>query len=83
MEYELSKYAQDVLAKRKIPLAWITDVLEHPRLAESDDIDPELEHRLGRVVEYENRVLHVIVNNQTSPPRIVTAYFDRKMRDRL
>ena len=50
---------------------------------EPDPIDPELEHRLGRIDEYDGRVLRVIVNATVTPPRVVTVYFDRKMRGKL
>lgn len=45
---------------------------------EADPVDPDLEHRLARIPEYGNHVLRVIVNGKTTPPRIVTAFFDRR-----
>ncbi len=41
-------------------------------------MDPDLEHHLARIPESDNRVLGVIVNEQTTPPRIVTVFFDRR-----
>ena len=35
-------------------------------------------HRLARIPEWGNRVLRVIVNGKSVPPRIVTAFFDRR-----
>ena len=83
VDYALSKHAQDVIARRNIPESWIREVLERPAVTESDDCDPELEHRLGRIAEYQNRVLRVVINGHVSPVRVVTAYFDRKVRRRL
>jgi len=84
VDYDLTKHAQESLAKRSnIRLEWLQQVLEKPQKIESDAIDPELEHRLGRIDEYEGRVLRVIVQTAVTPLRIVTAYFDRTMRNKL
>lgn len=55
-------------------------MLQQPERVEPDTVDAELEHRLGRIPEYGGRVLRVIVKKTTDPLRIVTCYFDRKMR---
>ena len=83
MEYELTEHARVSLTIRSnIRLMWLERVLEQPQRVEPDPIDPELEHRLARIDEYEGRVLRVIVKTGT-PLRIVTAYFDRNMRGKL
>ena len=41
-------------------------------------MDPNLEHRLAPVAEFGNLVLRVVVNGTVNPPRVVTAYFDRR-----
>ena len=82
-EYELTKHAQDVLARRKIPAAWVQEIISRPTLREPDQVDAELEHRLGRIVQHGNRVLRVVVIKRTSPVKVVTAFFDRKMRDKI
>ncbi len=58
-------------------------MLEEPEKVEPDRIDSELEHRLGQTQEYEGRVLRVIIRRHTNPIRIITCYFDRKMRRQL
>lgn len=63
-----------------IRLVWLERVLEQPQQVEPDLIDPELEHRLGRIDEYEGRVLRVIVKTGTP---LITAYFDRTTRSKL
>ncbi len=78
MDYTLSEHARDALEKRGIGVAWVERVLAQPQRTEADAVDSELEHRLGRVAEFENRVLRVIVNVETTPPRVVTAFFDRR-----
>ena len=81
--YDLSQHAKDVIAERHIPLAWLEQVLESPELVEPDSGDPALTHNLGRIEEHGNRVLRVVFNGSTSPLRIVTVYFDRKMKGKL
>ena len=43
----------------------------------------EFIHAFGRVPERGDRVLRVVYNPTTEPVTVVTAYFDRKMRDKL
>ena len=83
MRYELTAHAKMVLAERGIPIEWMERVLDHPERAEPDSADEELEHRLGRIQEYDNRVLRVIIKVVAEPAQIITAYFDRAMRNRL
>ena len=83
MEYELSQHAKDVMAEREIAHEWVDRVLENPAKVEPDPIDDEVEHRLGRISEYGNRVLRVILKPSPKPARIVTVYFDRAMRTEL
>ena len=82
MDYQLTEHAQDALAKRQIALQWVEQVLATPQWSEQDPIDPDLKHRLARISDFGNRVLRVVVNVKTQPPRIVTAYFDRRRNDR-
>ncbi|MCP9471974.1 MAG: DUF4258 domain-containing protein [Nitrospira sp.] len=82
--YELSEHARESWRKRPvIRMEWIEEVLRQPQLVEKDSVDAELEHRLGRIQEYDGRVLRVIVKKNTTPLRIITFYFDRKMRRQL
>jgi hypothetical protein len=81
--YELSHHATDVIAERKIRRAWLERVLDSPELVERDSDDSELTHHVGRIKEHGNRPLRVVINTQARPVRIVTAYFDRKMKGRL
>ena len=53
-------------------------VLDEPERTEPDSIDVDLEHRFGRIADFQNRVLRVIVNLKVMPPLIVTVYFDRR-----
>jgi len=81
--YDLSRHSKDVISERYIRLAWLEQVLDSPELVEADRDDPELMHHVGRIKEHGNRALRVVFNNSVSPVRIVTVYFDRKLKGRL
>lgn len=84
MTYDLTDHTRESLRKRpSILLEWVERVLQQPDRVEPDSIDAELEHRLGRIPEYDGRVLRVIVKKATNPLKIITCYFDRKMRRQL
>ena len=84
MTYDLTDHARESLRKRPtILLEWIERVLQQPERVEPDAVDAELEHRLGRIPEYDGRVLRVIIKKATNPLRVITVYFDRKMRRQL
>ena len=78
MDYILTEHARDALEKRQIPVAWMEHALTRPEVTEPDPVDPDLEHRLARIPEFDNRVLRVIINRKRTPPLVVTVFFDRK-----
>jgi hypothetical protein len=78
MDYRLIQHARDALEKRQIAISWVERVLACPEWTEPDPVDAELEHRLAGIPEFGNRVLRVIVNTSATPPRVITAYFDRR-----
>ncbi len=82
-KFVLSAHAQTVINERSIDLAWLERVLAAPERIESTREHPELRHALGRIPEHGDRVLRVIYNPSVDPVRIVTVYFDRKMKDKL
>jgi len=82
MDYHLTEHARDALAQRRIQVAWLEKALSAPEWTEKDTIDAHLEHRLARIEAFGGRVLRVIVNTHTEPPRVVTAYFDRRRSGR-
>lgn len=83
MSFEWTQHALESLRKRAILPEWVDEAFHRPQLVEPDRVDADLEHRLARIAAYDGRVLRVIVNTARTPPRIVTAYFDRGMRNRL
>ena len=81
--YELTEHAKKVITERNIKLEWIERVMSSPQKVENDPDDLELEHAMGKISEYGNRVLRVIYNRVTVPQRIVTVYFDRALKGKL
>ncbi len=83
MNYELTQHARDVIQERQISIDWIERVLASPTLIEASNTGPELESRFARIPEFGNRVLRVVVNTQVVPERVVSVYFDRKMKGKV
>ncbi|MFH1086669.1 MAG: DUF4258 domain-containing protein [Chloroflexota bacterium] len=80
MAYTLTEHARSAMQKRGIRLAWLERALAEPGWREPDAVDCQLEHRLAIISEFGDRVLRVIVNTEADPERVVTMYFDRRLR---
>jgi uncharacterized DUF497 family protein len=76
----LTQHAKDMLAKRCIDLAWVERAVDDPDLVLPDPLDPMLEQRFVKITEHGDRVLKVVVNKIASPKRVVSVYFDRRMK---
>jgi hypothetical protein len=75
---EFSRHAQIVLEERKICEAWI-----HRTLESADHIEKQGDgtiHYLKSIPEYGERFLRVVVNPNKNPRKIVTLFFDRRIR---
>jgi Domain of unknown function (DUF4258) len=83
LTFVLSAHAVNVMAERSISAEWLERVLSNPEKVEADDTDPDLQHALGRISEHGNRVLRVVYNGSVKPVKVVTAYFDRTLRNKL
>lgn len=83
MKYELTQHARDVIEERQISIDWLERVLANPVLIQASTTDPELESRFAKITEFGDRVLRVVVNTQVVPERVVSVYFDRKMKGDL
>lgn len=71
MEFTLTQHARDVLKAREIHQEWVETIIQAPEKIEEDSADPELEHRLGKIKEYGNRCLRVVINRKAKPVRVV------------
>lgn len=77
-EIELTKHTQYMLNKRKIDEEWVWRTLSTPdKKRLGDDFNM---HYSKRIREKQGRVLHVVVNPDVQPNRIVTVFFDRRLR---
>lgn len=83
MKFELTQHAQRAMAEREIPLEWVERTASAPELRLPDPADAAVERRFRRIPEYGGRVLRVAVNKQVEPERIVSVFFDRKMKGKL
>jgi uncharacterized protein DUF4258 len=83
VKYELSQHAKDSVAEREIRIEWIEHVLNAPTKRLPDRRNPALEHLLGTIAESGGRALRVVINPATVPIRVVTVYFDRKMKGKV
>ncbi len=81
--FELSDHAATVIARREIATAWIERAVMRPDKVEPHPVDRALRHALVTIPERDGRILRVVYNPSSNPPKIVTAYFDRKLRGTL
>jgi hypothetical protein len=81
--YLLSEHAKQRITERGILLEWIVQTLEEPQQIEPHVTDPELRYAYRCIPERGERVLKVVYNATNDPWRIVTVYFDRKLKGKL
>jgi hypothetical protein len=79
---EVSQHARDMLDERQLPEEWMWRTMQHPDRRRKDVAGDGNMHYYKRIREAGERVLHVIVNEQRTPPRIVSVFFDRAARRR-
>lgn len=79
--FELTAHAATAIAERRIEIAWVERAIRHPDRTEADRWDLALKHALLSISECGDRVLRVVYNGSTQPPKVVTAYFDRRQRE--
>ena len=81
MDVELSRHAREVLKERGLDPGWVARTLLSPEATEEHP-DGTV-HFLARLPEREGRVLRVVTAAGSSPPSVVTAFLDRRMKGRL
>jgi len=77
-DIELTEHAREMLEERGIPEQWMWRALEEPDAVE-EKLDGTI-HYVKQIPEYGNRFLRVVVNPSSRPKRIVTLFFDRRLR---
>jgi hypothetical protein len=81
VEWEFSRHARTVVQEREIAIEWIQLTLDAPERVEQ--LTDGTWHYLSRITENEDRVLRVILNRDNNPARVITVFFDRRMRGQL
>jgi hypothetical protein len=77
-DIELSEHARDMLHERNIPEEWLWLTVDDP---ERTEMGPDRNtHYIKAMPEYGGRFLRVIVNHRARPKRVVTLFFDRRLR---
>lgn len=77
-EYEFTIHSFDMLEEREIPEKWIFDTLKFPdRIEYCED---NTVHYIKTILEFGNRYMRVVVNPATKPKKIVTFFFDRRIK---
>ena len=79
-DYDFSKHALDMMEERNITETWVWRTINESENTFTSE-DGNL-HFTKSISEKENRVLHVVVNPAVSPKRIVTLFFDRRLRSK-
>ena len=77
-EFEISSHAKDMLTERKIFEEWLwraIDALDRTETGTDNNM-----HYIRAIAERDNRFLRIVVNPHVEPNRIVTVFFDRRLR---
>jgi hypothetical protein len=67
-----------MVKERGITEEWVMETLSQP--ARTEQRDDGTVHYLKPISQHEGRVLRVVTSPESDPPRIITAFFDRRER---
>ncbi len=77
-EFEFSSHAESMLTERNISKSWVFETLGDPEGTEYQD-DGTM-HYIKAIEEFGDRILRVIVNPTVQPKKVVTQFFDRRLK---
>ncbi|WP_448604629.1 DUF4258 domain-containing protein [Thermoleptolyngbya sp.] len=78
--FELSEHAHFQMQERNIQESWLAQTLSTPdRVLPLADSHGNT-HYLKQIVDFGSRWLRVVVNPNVNPNRVVTVFFDRRVR---
>jgi hypothetical protein len=83
VKFPFSNHALRTLTEREILVEWVERTQEAPDLILADPNDATVERCFRRIPEFGGRVLRVAVNRTVEPNRVVSVFFDRKMKGKL
>ena len=76
-------HALNAMAERMILKEWVERTVTAPAVRVDDPNDSQIERFFLPIPEYDDRVLRVAVNTRVAPWRVVSVFFDRRMRGRI
>jgi hypothetical protein len=79
-DFEFSIHANEMLRERKIIEEWVWRTIETGK--SKRDPDGNI-HYTKPIKERDGRVLRVVINPYVDPQRIVTVFFDRRLRQQV
>jgi hypothetical protein len=80
-DFEFTNHALKMLEERNIPPEWVMLALESPDQTEIG-ADNNV-HYIKKLHEFGPRTFRVIVNATVTPNRVITFFFDRRLRTPL
>jgi hypothetical protein len=78
-DVELTSHARDMLSERRVAEEWLWRTIENPDRKKRYPDDGNM-HYTKTIKEAQGRVLHVVVDDHSYPNRVVTVFFDRRLR---
>jgi hypothetical protein len=79
MELTYTQHFEHMLIERQIDWSWVERVINEPE--KTEEPGDGTRHYLRRITERGERWLRVVVNMSTQPPRAITVFFDRRLRN--
>jgi len=74
----LTEHARTVLAQRGIEPKWVQSTVDNPQRVETRPDGTS--HFLAVIPQREGHVLRVVVKARTRPRKVITAFFDRRLK---
>lgn len=75
---ELSTHTLDMLRERAISVEWVWRTIENPQRKWTGDDGNR--HFAKPIKEHDGRILHVVINADLRPQKVVTVFFDRRLQ---
>jgi hypothetical protein len=75
---DFTHHAKTMMRERLIQEDWVINAVNNPDMTEEKRDDEK--HYLKQIPQNSGKFLRVIVNPSVSPPRVITAFFDRRVR---
>lgn len=77
-DFVFTEHAKDVMTERSIPEEWVLRTMDTPDNRQTGADGNE--HYTRSIPESDGRILRVVVNENVKPKRVVTVFFDRRLR---